>query len=135
MINLEMVLSRDLLHLLKGGRSHLLNHIICLDPETMKCVNMSMYEVAAKLSPLIRDRLNIISMKDGYALELFVWQTFTRLLSEQRFNGCFYNISFLFMRLAAKIEDFESFQSTKIAWTSDKNYLLSFEKHFNKFSR
>lgn len=84
MINLEMVLSRDLLHLLKGGRSHLLNHIICLDPETMKCVNMSMYEVGAKLSPLIRDRLNIFSMKDGYALELFVWQTFTRLLSGQR---------------------------------------------------
>ena len=29
------------------------------------------------------------------------------------FDGCFYNISFLFMRLA-KIEDFESFQSKKL---------------------
>lgn len=94
--------SNDFLHLLKNGRSHLLNHLLLLDPITMKCVNMELFRIAAKLGDVIDDKSNVGAMKDSYALALFSWETFTKLISEFRFDGAFYVLPFLYMLLATR---------------------------------
>ncbi len=92
----------DLLHLLKNARSHMLMHILCLDPETFKCLNMYEFERASELGPIISDKSNIAAMKDSYCLKLFSWDTMIKLLSKQRFDGAFYTLPFAYMLQATR---------------------------------
>lgn len=87
----------DLMHLLKNGRSHILLHPMCLDRSNFICLNMEEFEKALDLGPVISDKSSIAAMKDSYALQLFSWESFIKLLSKQRFDGAFYIMPFLFM--------------------------------------
>ena len=92
----------DLLHLLKNARSHMLKHIICLDPDTFKCLNMTEFEKAVDLGSIISDRSNIAAMKDTYCLKLFSWESLIKLLSKQRFDGAFYALPFIYIIQATR---------------------------------
>ena len=86
----------DGLHLLKNGRSHLLNHPMMIDPDTMRCVNMELFQEATNLNKELNDRSSIASMKDYYALSLFSWETFYNLILHKRFDGAFYVLPFVY---------------------------------------
>lgn len=61
----------DLLHFLKSAHSNLLMHILCLDPETFKCLNMYEFERDIEFGSIISDKSNIAAMKDSYFFNFF----------------------------------------------------------------
>ena len=71
MINFLHIPINDPLHLMKNGRSHLLNHPLMIDPQTLRCVNMDLFQKATKLTREIHDRSSIAAMKDYYTISLF----------------------------------------------------------------
>lgn len=87
----------DPFHLLKNGRTHLLNHPILLDKHKMRCVNVALLQEAVKLGAVIADKSTIGAMKDSYILKLFSWDAFVKLLRAQRFDGAFYIAPFMFL--------------------------------------
>lgn len=60
----------DPMHFYKNGRTHMLQHPLCLDMEKMICVNMTEFEKAVLLGPVISDRSPIGAMKDSVILSL-----------------------------------------------------------------
>ena len=97
MITFTHIPVNDPLHLFKNGRSHLLNHPLMVNPQTMRCVNIELYQKATGLTKEIYDRSNIASMKDFYALSIFSWENFQKLIENNRYDGAFYNLPFVFM--------------------------------------
>lgn len=87
----------DFLHLLKNARSHLLNHIMMVDPDSLKCVSMSLFQEITQISNVINDRSSISAQKDSYTLELFSWLTFEKLLINKHFEGDYYVLPFCYL--------------------------------------
>lgn len=73
-----------------------------IDPNTMKCINVELFKMAAKLGDVMDDRSSVGAMKDSYAIALFSWETFTKLISQFRFDGALYIIPFLYMLLSTR---------------------------------
>lgn len=89
-------------HLLKNGRTHLLNYPVLLDKSKIRCVNVSLLQEAVQLGAVIADKSTIGEMKGSYILKLFSWDVFVNLLKEQRFDGAFYIAPFMFLLHAIK---------------------------------
>ena len=87
----------DFLHLLKNARNHLLNHIMMVDPDSLKRVNMSFFQEITQINNAINDRSSISAQKDSYALELFSWSTFQKLLINKHFEGTLYLLPFCYL--------------------------------------
>lgn len=87
----------DFLHLLKNARSHLLNHLLMVDPESLKIINMSLFQKVTNITNAIDDRSSIASMKDSYAMEIFSWGTFEKLIANKQYESAFYVLPFCYM--------------------------------------
>ena len=94
----------DVLHLLKCARSHLLNHLICLFPSSMTCINFELMEKALDLGRVLSDKSKEGRMKDGYALSLFSWESFIKLYEETRNDGVYYLLPFTLLNEAIRAE-------------------------------
>ena len=92
----------DLLHLLKSARSHILNHLMMIDPDTFRCLNMSLFEEAAELPQVFQDRTTSGAMKDAYVLALYSWTTLIKVLQHGRFDAAFYIFPFILCLEAIK---------------------------------
>ena len=92
----------DVLHLLKCARSHVLNHLICLFPENMTCINVELMEKALNLGRVLSDRTKEGRMKDSYALSLFSWESFMKLYEATRNDALYYLLPFTFMNEAVR---------------------------------
>lgn len=49
------------------------------------------------LGAVISDRSSICTMKDSYILKFFSFDVFFKLLKEQRFDGAFYIVPYMFL--------------------------------------
>ena len=87
----------DLLHLFKNAWSHMLEHILCLDIDAFKCLNMHEFEKNVQIGQIILERSNIAAMTDSYCFKLFSCETMTKWLSKQRFDGVFYILPFVYI--------------------------------------
>lgn len=87
----------DFLHLLKNARSHLLNHLLMVYPESLKIINMSLFQKVTNITNAIDDRSSIASMKDSYAMEIFSWGTFEKLIANKQYESAFYVLPFCYM--------------------------------------
>ncbi|KAK8894121.1 hypothetical protein M9Y10_022553 [Tritrichomonas musculus] len=114
MITFTHIPVNDPLHLFKNGRSHLLNHPLMVDQQTMRCVNMELYQKATGLTKEIYDRSNIAFMKNFYALSIFSWENFQKLIENNRYDGAFYNLPFVFMIQAITSNVLNRFDRLKI---------------------
>ena len=90
----------DVLHLLKCARSHLLNHMICLFPASMTCVNLSLLEETLKIGKALSDKSREGRMKDAYALSLFSWESLISLYDNKRYDAAYYLLPFTMMNEA-----------------------------------
>ena len=63
MSSLTHIPIRHPFHLLKNGCSHLINHPMMIDTDTMRIINMTNFEEAANLKKVLNDKSTISSMK------------------------------------------------------------------------
>lgn len=68
-----------------------------VDPDSLKCVNMSLFKEITQINNAINDRSSISAQKDSYALELFSWSTFQKLLINKHFEGALYVLPFCYL--------------------------------------
>ena len=87
----------DFLHFLINARRHLLNHIMIFDPDSLKYVKMFFFQEITQINNEINDRSSISAQKDSYALELFSWSTFQKLLINKHFEGALYVLPFCYL--------------------------------------
>ena len=114
----------DPLHLYKNGRSHLLNHILLVDPDSFKCVNLELFQKATQITNAINDRSSIAAMKDSYALEIFSWDSLVKLLNNNRFDAAFYILPFCFMIQATNSEKLNRNQRLSLLHNSLKLFMM-----------
>lgn len=117
----------DLLHLLKCARSRIINHLLMIDPEGFRCVNMKLFSEAVDLGPVFADKSQAAAMKDAYALSMFSWHTFTRLIDKGRYDAAFYVLPYVYM-----IEAVRSPTLSKTSRIAFLNYaFILFRHHFH----
>lgn len=87
----------DPLHILINGRSHILNHLLLVDPQSLKIVNIELFQKVTEIKNAINDKTSIGAMKDSYAFEIFSWDTFNKLISNSCFDSAFYILPFTFL--------------------------------------
>ena len=96
----------DLLHILKNARAHLLNHLLFVDPSHLICVNLSIMRQLNN-SATLNDMSTQAKMKDGLALDLFLWHTYIKLLQNARYEAAFFVLPFVLLN--------ESMRSTSLS--------------------
>lgn len=87
----------DPLHLFKNERARALLHLMMVDPDECRCLNMKLFEIAANLGPVFYDKSKAASMKDVYALLMFSWNTLVSALNSGRFDAAFFILPFVYL--------------------------------------
>lgn len=93
---IDCLLVSDPFHLLKCGRSKLIQHLVLIDPDSLRCVNTALFSEAVQLGPVFNDRSQSGAMKDNYALSLFSWYSFLKVMEKGRFDAAYYILPYLF---------------------------------------
>lgn len=97
LINVNQIPISDMLHLLKVARARLVNHLIMIDVNELRCVNTHLFAEAANLGPVFSDRNSSGAMKDHYVLSLFSWRTLVDVIIQGRFDAAYYLLPYVFM--------------------------------------
>ncbi|KAK8895862.1 hypothetical protein M9Y10_013748 [Tritrichomonas musculus] len=105
----------DILHLLKSARSRLIEHLLLIDPDSLKCVNTSLFASCAELNAEFTDKSSSGAMKDAYPLSMFSWRSFVNLMMNGRYESAYYILPFLYL--------IEAIRSNLLSKTTKLNFL------------
>ena len=92
----------DFIHLLKCARAHVQGHLTCVDPDHFICVNIELLEEAANLKSNLENKTTQARMSDQFALELFSYDTFIKLMKNDRFEAAMYILPFMCLNEAIR---------------------------------
>lgn len=99
---LQTIPLSDPLHLFKGARGKLINHLMMIDIENLRCVNTKLFAEAVELGSVFKDTSSAGSMKDEYAILMFSWFALTETLRKGRYDASYFLLPYVFLMEALK---------------------------------